>query len=763
MKVIIALLILIFMIAAEAEITSSGTEVYQGNPPWTVDANITNGSLNVNVLNPTSGTVSVNGTIPVSVINTVTVQGTTASIPKVSDFSGTLATTGTIAGPIDMAEYPIMYLQISGLDGVVQIKWYNDSLTAIAGLNTSPNNAGTGSALPLNISSNNTYVIPKQGRYAVIQKTVHTSGTVTVAGHLSSVASPLLNLDVSSRQAGNYIVRAQDSSGNSLTSTNGSLNVFVQFPSSQGVFGTMGRSWVLLDSTDSVSVPGVSTAANQVVINGHLSDLKGSLGIANGLLGNIFSSTSNIEGSLGVLNTDKATATNQNTTNSHLSDIKGSLGSSYTQLVNLNSAVAKEAKQDTQITSLSNIEGSLGVANSHLLGIQGSLGSLYSGVAKEIKQDTQITSLLNLEGSLGISNSHLLDIKGSLGGTNSKLDTANVSLTNIQGSLGSSYVQETATNTNLVQVQGSLATTNSQLSSANTNLSDIEGSLGVSHGKMDTGNGHLSDIKGSLGASYDQQALSNTNLTQIQGSLAQANQNLSDIEGSLGVNITAINNLTASNAGSLSAAIVNLADIEGSLGIANTSLNSIDNKVGKGIYNTALPDVTAGSLNTVQIDRNGNQIVTQSLEAHTYQSRTFAGTVDSVLIGTTQTPLCLLRNFSGSGKTLKIFNVVVSGSGTFRFYSNPTISANGTVSQQGNQYFVSGTQGNAGTMYTSPTITTNGTMERSYAVTAQQGALQIPIRSYIIIPANNALLITGQMGANNTATGCNIEWMELTP
>lgn len=788
MKIIIALLIFLFIIVAEAEITSSGTEVYQGNPPWDVDANITNGSLNVNVLNPTSGTVSVNGTIPVSVSNTVTVQGTTASIPKVSDFTGTLATAGTIAGPIDMAEYPIMYLQVSGLSGVIQVKWYNDSLSAIAGLNTSPNNAGSGSALPLNISSDNTYVIPKQGRYAVIQKTVHTSGTVTVAGHLSSVPSPLLNLDVSSRQAGNYIVRTQDGSGNSLSSTNGSLNVFVQFPSSQGVFGTMGRSWVLLDSTDSVSVPGVSTAANQVTTNGHLSDIKGSLGINISTLLTIntnmakeskqdtqISSLLNIEGSLGVLNTDKATATNQNITNSHLSDIKGSLGSNHTQLVNLNSVVAKEAKQDTQIVSL-----------------------------------------LNLEGSLGIANAHLLDIKGSLGGTNSKLDTVNTNLVsnnaalaNIQGSLGSSYVQEVATNTNLVQLQGSMATANSQLAQANTNLSDIEGSLGISHGKMDTGNSHLSDIKGSLGNSHTQQVSTNTNLIQIQGSLSQANVNLSDIEGSLGVSHgkmdasnshlsdikgslgnshtqqALINTNLVQLQGSMSQAVVNLSDVEGSLGVANGLHTNTNGSLGvanqhlldikgsmgsgypvlPGIVRTTTPGFhTAGTYHAVTMGELGMIGVSTLAKMSAQWGRAYHYNSNFLSSGSNaETPLVLIRNPTGSGRVFYLEQIILSSSTSsdiiYRFYLNPTVSANGT-----SQTVIGGRQtGQDATVTLVNTLPTAGTLGSVFdAIRSTSGSSGI-IKIYggsIMLDPNNSMLITVEQGQANQAGSVGLEWRE---
>lgn len=134
-------------------------------------------------------------------------------------------------------------------------------------------------------------------------------------------------------------------------------------------------------------------------------------------------------------------------------------------------------------------------------------------------------------------------------------------------------------------------------------------------------------------------------------------------------------------------------------------------------------------------------------------------------IGTTEIPVALFRNPSGSGKLAKLFRLTLSNFHTVtsfirvRAYIAPTVTADGTALTEACTY-IGGAAPSAET-FSSPTVSSNGTRAAQWEVPAFSPALAIPLEYIFILPENTNVLITAQADGTNRILAGSIVWSEV--
>lgn len=134
-------------------------------------------------------------------------------------------------------------------------------------------------------------------------------------------------------------------------------------------------------------------------------------------------------------------------------------------------------------------------------------------------------------------------------------------------------------------------------------------------------------------------------------------------------------------------------------------------------------------------------------------------------IGTTQIPLVLFRNPSGSGKLVKLYRLTFSNLHTVnsfirvRTYIAPTVTSDGT--SIGRACTLIGGAAPVSVAFTSPTVSANGSRVAQYVVPAFAAPTQIPIDFIFILPANTQMLITGEADGTNRILGGSLIWAEI--
>lgn len=142
----------------------------------------------------------------------------------------------------------------------------------------------------------------------------------------------------------------------------------------------------------------------------------------------------------------------------------------------------------------------------------------------------------------------------------------------------------------------------------------------------------------------------------------------------------------------------------------------------------------------------------------------FASSLNMVSAGT-DNPLFLLKNPTLNTKKIFIYKIlcgatVTNVQSTFKAYSNPTITNNGTVVTPINNKVGSLTVSTINT-YTLPTISSNGSLLRTINNGQNNNSVILSEETAILIPPNNNLLITGDPSSNNRQTAFTIIWLEL--
>ena len=131
----------------------------------------------------------------------------------------------------------------------------------------------------------------------------------------------------------------------------------------------------------------------------------------------------------------------------------------------------------------------------------------------------------------------------------------------------------------------------------------------------------------------------------------------------------------------------------------------------------------------------------------------------------TDNPLLLLKNPSGSGKTLYIYLMafgtnVTNVSSEVILFANPTITTNGTSQTPVNQNIGDSTVSTM-TAFSLPTISANGTRLRSYELGQNNNSVESISDFSIHLLANQNLLITGNPSSNNRGAVITIIWAEF--
>lgn len=146
-------------------------------------------------------------------------------------------------------------------------------------------------------------------------------------------------------------------------------------------------------------------------------------------------------------------------------------------------------------------------------------------------------------------------------------------------------------------------------------------------------------------------------------------------------------------------------------------------------------------------------------------SRIFTSNFEVSSIGTTELPVALFRNPSGSGKTVKLIRFTFSNLHTVtsfirvRAYASPTITSDGT----GLDELCTKFGGSAGTaqVFSSPTVSANGTRVAQWVAPAFATPAIIPLDYFFILPETATILLTAQADGTNRILGGSIIWAEV--
>lgn len=204
-------------------------------------------------------------------------------------------------------------------------------------------------------------------------------------------------------------------------------------------------------------------------------------------------------------------------------------------------------------------------------------------------------------------------------------------------------------------------------------------------------------------------------------------------------------------------------NIIGQVGIDQTTPGTTNNISETSKYVSVPTVLSNNSYSNVLIDKFGRRVIRTSCQYSADEGRAFYASTNNINIGTTETAFFLFKNPSGSTIDAKIKKVsfAINDPSTIsilRFYKGPTITSNGTSISIVNAKF-SGSAGTS-TCFSQPTISANGTLFK-VAYYSYYGANQIiDIPCHIVVTPNTNFLLTVQNGKNSTPTFVSIEWEE---
>jgi hypothetical protein len=391
--------------------------------------------------------------------------------------------------------------------------------------------------------------------------------------------------------------------------------------------------------------------------------------------------------------------------------------------VPLPTGAATELTLQSILTAVDGVEGKLDTANGYLGSIDTDFDVALSTRASEATLSTRASeaTLLNVLGAVDQLEGYVDGVETLVTSSNTKLDTLIAQTDTVESLIGTTNSTLTTIDGRVDQLEGyvdgleTLSTsTNTKLDTVNTNLTTIDG-------RVDQLEGYVDGVEGNQTSGAQK-----TQIVDGSGTVIGAAQAIAGVNY-FPVTLAAI----ATNGAAVVTRSIQVAGSDGT------------------------------NARTIATNALGQQIVNQSLHYNTAQQNTYDTSTNSVLVGTTETAFCLFRNPNASGKTVGITSIRLTGAGTFRLYHSPTITANGTALTPVNNYVKTGTQGNVGLPTFTPTISANGSLSKSITVSSQQGTYQLPLETLLILPANTSILITAQMGANNTPTNCGFTWWEL--
>lgn len=169
--------------------------------------------------------------------------------------------------------------------------------------------------------------------------------------------------------------------------------------------------------------------------------------------------------------------------------------------------------------------------------------------------------------------------------------------------------------------------------------------------------------------------------------------------------------------------------------------------------------------NRLLVNADGSINVTGVAAYHTSQGSTYilSGSFNAAT-GGADNPILLIKNPSGSGKTLylervafntNVTNVIV---GYTVFYA-PTITSNGT-SQTPRNALIGSSNTSAMTCFSLPTLSSNGTQLVEITIGQNTTGFNTDINGVIQLQANQNLVIAAQPASNNRPVQMTITWVE---
>lgn len=149
-------------------------------------------------------------------------------------------------------------------------------------------------------------------------------------------------------------------------------------------------------------------------------------------------------------------------------------------------------------------------------------------------------------------------------------------------------------------------------------------------------------------------------------------------------------------------------------------------------------------------DKFGIQLTSNELTYLAEQGKMFSFDADVSLSSTTETNVLYFKNPSGSGVNAKAVITYIAtdstqGIITTRFYSNPTVSANGSTLTPTNNLIETSPPASAMQIFTGPTASARGTKLISLVASVAFPCNIDNLQRTIILAPGNSLLISTQM------------------
>lgn len=182
--------------------------------------------------------------------------------------------------------------------------------------------------------------------------------------------------------------------------------------------------------------------------------------------------------------------------------------------------------------------------------------------------------------------------------------------------------------------------------------------------------------------------------------------------------------------------------------------------LGQQVSATSLPVVISSDQPEFPVKSSEQQLASDS--------KVFSVTGTLTGVGTSVTTPLYFKNPTGSGKTAKLISLVLNNSTTVRsaiFFNiayTPTVSANGTALTISSTVVGSGVTSGMNA-YTLPTVTAGGTISARFMVghSLVTTSLYIPLNSIILVPENNAFLLTASGDAASRSLHFTLTWAEV--
>lgn len=177
--------------------------------------------------------------------------------------------------------------------------------------------------------------------------------------------------------------------------------------------------------------------------------------------------------------------------------------------------------------------------------------------------------------------------------------------------------------------------------------------------------------------------------------------------------------------------------------------------------------LSSGTWKPTPASTGNSLVVAQEVAYQSSLGTVFSVTADNFNLAAsgTDNPVILIKNPNASGKTIYISKIIF-GTITTNRASALKLWANPTITTNGSATTpVNNLIGNGttsvSTSFTSPTVSSAGTILRGFASGQNTRATADNVELVVQLPANNNLFITGAPSANNTVVSVTVVWMEI--